>query len=223
MKKIISLTIILGTVLAFFIFKSVYHEEIYIVTLGDSLSLGYTAYDTKGYSFNDYLRDDYEEKTHIKEYITEFSSPKETSETLLLKLKNNYSIEGTDLSITQAISKSTILTIALGMYELNQNNKLNRDEIEEYLKNMEQILKLVNIYSKKQIYVISLYQTQLLNEVYLDEINNRLEKICQEQNIHFLDMTEIPIQKEFFFNNKSYLINYKGHKYIKERLLEQME
>lgn len=223
MKKVMLLTIVIGTLLAFLIFKLVYHEDINITTIGDSLSLGYTAYETKGYSFNDYLRDYYEENSHIEEYITEFSSPKETSQTLLLKLENNYSLEESNLSITQAISKSTILTIAIGMDELNQNTKLNREEIEEYLKNMNRILKLIRINNKKKIFLLGIYQTKKISKTYVEEINNRLEELCQEQHIHFIDIKNLLSKKEYFFDNNSYLINYKGHKYISDKLIEELK
>lgn len=222
MKKVILLTILMGTILAFVIFKWTYHEDINIVTLGDSLSLGYTAYHVKGYSFNDYLRDHYEENSHIEEYITEFSDAEETSQTLLLKLKNNYTIEGTNLSITQAIAKSKILTIAIGMYELNQR-ELNREDIEEYLQNMEQILKLIRIYQKKEVFLLSLYETDRMKSSYVKEINERLKELSLLNHMHYIDMEDICLNKTFFFNNKSYLINYKGHKEIFQRILKEMK
>ena len=222
MKKVILLTILMGTILAFVIFKWTYHEDINIVTLGDSLSLGYTAYHVKGYSFNDYLRDHYEENSHIEEYITEFSDPEETSQTLLLKLKNNFSIEGTNLSITQAIAKSKILTIAIGMYELNQR-ELNREDIEEYLQNMECILKLIRIYQKKEVFLLSLYETDRMKSSYVKEINERLKDLSSVYHMHYIDMESIHLNKAYFFDNKSYLINYKGQKEIFQRILKEMK
>ena len=223
MKKVMLLTIVIGTLLAFLIFKLVYHEDINITTIGDSLSLGYTAYETKGYSFNDYLRDYYEENSHIEEYITEFSSPKETSQTLLLKLENNYSLEESSLSIIQAIAKAKILTISIGMHELNQKQKLEREDIEEYLNNMEKIIKLISINNKKEIYLLGLYQTKKLPSYYVLEINARLSELANQYQIHFIDIFDISKNKDFFFNNNSYLINYKGHKYISKKLIKEIK
>ena len=222
MKKVILFTILMGTILAFVIFKWVYHEDIIIVTLGDSLSLGYTAYDVKGYSYNDYLRDDYEENFHIEEYITEFSYPEETSQTLLLKLKNNYVIEGTELSITQAIAKSKILTIALGMVEFNQK-EIKREDIEEYLNNMEKIIKLIRIHQKKEVFLISLYETERIKKSYLKEINERLKELCKASHLHFIDIEDLNSKSEYFFDNKSYLINYKGQREIYRRIMKELK
>ena len=141
MKKIILLTISIGTILTFVIYKNFYHEDMNIVALGDNVALGQTAYYVKGYSYNDYVKDFYEDNSILKEYITEFISETETTETFLLKLQNNYTLESTNTSITQAISKAKILTIALGMDELNSKQELNSNHIEKYLQNISNINK----------------------------------------------------------------------------------
>ena len=93
MRKKIILTILVGSVLTFFIYKIFYHEDMNIMTLGDGVGTGLTAYNVKGYSYNDYLKDYYEKNSILKEYITEFSNAEETTETLILKLQNNYTLE----------------------------------------------------------------------------------------------------------------------------------
>ena len=61
MKKIILLTIIIGAISTFLIYKNFYHEDMNIVALGDGIALGETAFNVQGYSYNDYLKDYYEE------------------------------------------------------------------------------------------------------------------------------------------------------------------
>ena len=82
MKKIIILTILGAVFLSFIIYQCFYHELVQIVALGDGIATGETYYDVTGYSFNDYLRDYFEETKQIDEYIKEFADKKETSETL---------------------------------------------------------------------------------------------------------------------------------------------
>lgn len=223
LKKTILLTIFFGAVLAIVIFHFFYHEDLNIVTLGDHFSLGYTAYDVKGYSYNDYLRDYFEEESIIKEYITEFAYPEETTQTLLLKLENNYILEETSLSLTQAIAKAKILTISIGMYELNHKEHIEREEIEEYLKNMNKILNLIRINNRKEIFLTSLYETNKLSKANIKELNESLKELASKYQIHYIDITDVPSHKEYYFNNTSYLINYQGHKYIKEKILDQLE
>ena len=152
MKKKIILTIIVASFLTFFIYKHVYHEKINIVTLGDGISTGETAYDVTGYSFNDYLRDYYEENQTVEEYITEFSRKGETTETLKTKISNNYTLESTNTKIQQAIAEAKILTIAIGMDELNQKN-LKSKQIDQYLENIDKILTVIRIYNNKAIFL----------------------------------------------------------------------
>ena len=159
MRKKIILTILVGSVLTFFIYKIFYHEDMNIMTLGDGVGTGLTAYNVKGYSYNDYLKDYYEKNSILKEYITEFSNAEETTETLILKLQNNYTLESTGLSITQAISKAKILTVSIGMNELSHKMEIETKEIETYINNIEKIFKLLRIYNKKEIFLTSLYET----------------------------------------------------------------
>ncbi len=223
MKKKIILTIIMGIIITFVIYKNFYHERMNIIALGDGLSLGETAYNVQGYSFNDYIRDYYEENSILEEYITEFANLEETSDTLKMKLKNNYTLESTSISIQQANSKARILTIALGMYELNKKQELKTKDIETYLNNMEKILNFLRIYNDKKIFLISLYPSSKIKIEKISKINEGLKEICKKYNIEFIDIEDIVQKKEFFFNEESYYLNYKGHRYISEQIIERLK
>mgnify|MGYP005778777309 CR=1 FL=1 len=222
MKKIILLTIIFGAVSTFFIYKNFYHEDMNIVALGDGIALGETAFNVQGYSYNDYLKDYYEENSILKEYITEFSNTEETTTTLLLKLQTNYTLESTNTSITQAIAKAKILTISLGMYELNNKKELTTAIIDEYINNMEKIIKFLRIYNKKDIFLISLYPTLKINKEQSKIINTQLEKICQNYNIKFINIENITQTPDYFFTKENYYFNYKGHQYISEQIIDKV-
>ena len=220
MRKKIILTILVGSVLTFFIYKIFYHEDMNIMTLGDGVGTGLTAYNVKGYSYNDYLKDYYEKNSILKEYITEFSNAEETTETLILKLQNNYTLESTGLSITQAISKAKILPVSIGMNELSHKMEIETEEIETYINNIEKIFKLLRIYNKKEIFLTSLYETSFLNNTKVTEINNRLKQLCDTYKVHYIDITDILKKKEYIFYNTSFYFNYRGHRYISEEILK---
>lgn len=217
MKKKIILTIIVASFLTFFIYKHVYHEKINIVTLGDGISTGETAYYVTGYSFNDYLRDYYEENQTVEEYITEFSRKGETTETLKTKISNNYTLESTNTKIQQAIAEAKILTIAIGMDELNQKN-LKSKQIDQYLENIDKILTVIRIYNNKAIFLIGLYPTSSLNKEKVREINQRLKELCAKHQVTYIDIENISENQEYFFDSNSYYLNYKGHRYISEQI-----
>ena len=222
MRKKIILTILVGSVLTFFIYKIFYHEDMNIMTLGDGVGTGLTAYNVKGYSYNDYLKDYYEKNSILKEYITDFSNAEETTETLILKLQNNYTLESTGLSITQAISKAKILTVSIGMNELSHKMEIETEEIETYLNNIEKIFKLLRIYNKKEIFLTSIYKTSFLNNTKVTEINNRLKQLCDTYQVHYIDITDILKNKEYIFNNTSFYFNYRGHRNISEEILKHL-
>ncbi len=218
MKKIILLTIFFGTILTFIIYKWVYHEPLDFVVLGDGIATGETAYQIEGYSFNDYLKEDLEKENKLEHYYKDFANKNETTETLLTKLKENITIEETKKSIQQTLSKAKYITLAIGMKELNQQNNLKTKDIETYLKNMDKILTMLRIYNNKKIIVISLYPTKNMKEEKIKGINEELEKICNTHQATWIDIQNIINNKSYFFDNTSYFLNYKGHKYISEQI-----
>ena len=164
MKKQIILTIFIGILMAFIIYKITYHEEMNFLALGDGISLGLTAYNVKGYSYNDYLKDYFEDNTILREYISDFASVDETSKSLLNKISNNELVSN-NMTIQQAISKAKIITISLGMDELNNLKTLKSKNISEYLTNMEKIIKMIrNINKNNQVIITSLYETFKLSK-----------------------------------------------------------
>ena len=86
-KKLIILTF-LSALISILIYYYTKSDNITFVSLGDSLSLGMTPYNIKGYSFNDYLKQDFETKHILNKYYFEFSQPKITIQELIYFLEN---------------------------------------------------------------------------------------------------------------------------------------
>ena len=217
MKKQIILTIFIGILMAFIIYKITYHEEMNFLALGDGISLGLTAYNVKGYSYNDYLKDYFEDNTILREYIPDFASIDETSKSLLNKISNNEQLANNNLTIQQAISKAKIITISLGMDELNNIKTLKSKNISEYLINMEKIIKMIrNINKNNQIIITSLYETSKLSKDNVLKINNELQNICEKYKLNYVDITSVILHKEYYMLPNNYYLNYKGHQFISE-------
>ena len=216
MKKQIILTILIGILMAFIIYKMTYHEEMNFLALGDGMSLGLTAYNVKGYSYNDYLKDYFEDNTILREYISDFANVDETSKSLLYKISNN-EIASNNMTIQQAISKAKIITISLGMDELNNLKTLKSKNISEYLINMEKIIKMIrNINKNNQVIITSLYETSKLSKDNVFKINNELNNLANKYNLKFVDISDVVFHKEFYMLPNNYYLNYKGHEYICE-------
>ena len=222
MKKQIILTIFIGILMAFIIYKITYHEEMNFLALGDGISLGLTAYNVKGYSYNDYLKDYFEDNTILREYISDFASVDETSKSLLNKISNN-EVASNNMTIQQAISKAKIITISLGMDELNNLKTLKSKNISEYLTNMEKIIKMIrNINKNNQVIIISLYETSKLSKDNVLKINSELNNLANKYNLKFVDISDVVMHKEFYMLPNNYYLNYKGHEYISELVKKEI-
>ena len=124
MKKRIILTIIIGFILTIIINNIIPKKEEYFLPLGDLLAMGYTFNNLKGYSYNDYIKDN-----HNYHYLDGYTNEFETTTSLLLKLENNYQEKTENLSLVQSIAKSSLITINIGMKEFSYTKDISSGEI----------------------------------------------------------------------------------------------
>ena len=68
MKKKIIIIALLGSILSIIIYFYTRKEEINIVSLGDGISIGMTPYNIEGYSYNDYLKNTYDNIHKLNKY-----------------------------------------------------------------------------------------------------------------------------------------------------------
>ena len=212
MKKIIIITIITCFLLTVLIYSIIPKKEQYILVLGDKMSMGYTFNNVKGYSYNDYFTENREYKI-----IDNYTNEHETTETLLLKLENNYHQENQRLSLTQAISKSSIITIWIGMEEFSQIKDITNKEIELYYQRLNKIINIIRKYNKQKIFIIGLYYYNKSNI-----INEHIKRIAKDYSLEYINIENISKYQSFFFTNKNYELNYKGHHYIYKLIEEQL-
>lgn len=208
MKKIIIITLI-SFLLSLVIFKMNYKPEFHLRTLGDSISLGTSFYNNHIYNYNDYLYDKLKNKKPNITYKTYYSKNNMTSLELLLKLKQNY--QDYDESIIQYISKANILTIAIGMDEIQDYDHIT------YLNNIEEIFKIIRYYNHHDIYFISLFNT---DNIKVNEINKELKNKCSKYNINYVDIEDIALNKKYIY--KETYLTTKGHKYIGETIINRI-
>lgn len=222
MKKKIIFIILIGIIITFIIYNQNKNQDIYFMTLGDGLSTGMTAYNVEGYSYNDYIRDYLESEQKLEKYITGFSKTNQTVENLITSIENNYQLEETNLPIQQALAKSELITIGIGMDELaNISLKTNipTKEIEDYKKDMDHLLKLIRNFNDKKIYLLSLYKGYNISEEELNDMNSFLKQISEKYHLNYIDIQNINENPQYFLLNNSYYLNYKGHNEIANRII----
>ena len=218
MKKKLILITLLGGILSSIIYFFTQNNEITIMSIGDGLSSGETPYGIEGYSFNDYLKEDYLTIHKLNNYI-EYASRDKTIKELIYEIKENKEItlKNEKIEIKQAINKADILTIAIGMDEL-ANNKITSKIKNEYLHDLEELFSMINLLNKNKVVIISLYTWEKNDLLTIEKLNASVRDIALTNNFEFVDINKILMNEEYFFQKNSYYINYLGHKRIYEEI-----
>ena len=218
MKKKLILITLIGGILSIIIYVFTQNNEITIMSIGDGLSSGETPYGIEGYSFNDYLKEDYLTIHKLKSYI-EYASRDKTIKELIYEIKENKEItlKNEKIEIKQAINKADILTIAIGMDEL-ANNKITSKIKNEYLHDLEELFSMINLLNKNKVVIISLYTWGKNDLLTIEKLNASVRDIALTNNFEFVDINKILMNEECFFQKNSYYINYLGHKRIYEEI-----
>ena len=207
----------MGVVFTFLINWQMTEDKISLTSLGDGVALGLTNSQVMGKSFNDYLKDDLENRHKLKEYNNEFAIEQLDLEKLNDYLEDNELGKKTKIPLKQIIAKADILTIAIGMDEIMDyqiKNKLNDKRIDDYLNNYQTLIKNIRTFYDKNIVIISLYPAFTIDKNVIYKINKELEILAVENKCKFLDISAIALKKDNYLDNASYYMNYKGHKEI---------
>ncbi len=218
MKKKLILITLLGGILSIIIYFFTQNNEITIMSIGDGLSSGETPYGIEGYSFNDYLKEDYITKHKLNHYI-EYASSNKTIKELIYEIKDNkeVTLKNEKIEIKQAINKAEILTIAIGMDEL-ASKKITNQIKNEYLHDLEELLSMVNMLNQNKVIIISLYTWGKNDLLTIEKLNASMRDIALTNGFLFVDINKILMNEEYFLQKDSYYINYLGHKRIYEEI-----
>lgn len=219
MKKKILVLIFLGTVFTILIYFYTKNDEISIVALGDSLSLGMTPYEIEGYSFNDYLKEEYKNKHKLKDYIYEFANAKITIKELIYEIKENktLNIKNETIKIQRAINSADILTIAIGTDELSQE-KITFKVKKEFKEDLEELFSMIKMLNKNKVIIISTYKTNYHDNLETESINAIIRDISFINNFKFVDINNILNDQNYYLDNDKFYLNYLGHKKIYQEI-----
>ena len=213
------LIIVCGCLITILLSKCSIKKEKYILALGDSISIGITPYNTKTKTFNDYLS----EELHF--YLNqEFSSNFFSTHYLKDNLSDNVVGTKTNKPIQQIIKNAQIITIAIGMDELiylTTNEKIEKDKENVFIENYEKIISYIRKLTDKNIFIISLYPYKLLTNNDVIEINNKLKNLAIKYKTKYIDILAISLNRDYYFKETDYHLNYKAHKIIAKHILNK--
>lgn len=226
MKYKIACIIILSILFTSIIYLNTKKDKIDILALGDGLATGMTIYHVEGYDYNEYLAEYFNENNKLDHYYKYFSEVDESASSLINKINNNIESIDQKIKIKQAIKEADIITITLGMDELNnysKKNLLGTTKITGFLNKYEEIIKEIRKLNNKNIYIIGLYESKLINQTKISKINQEIKKLASSYNLVFVDIEDLVEKNEFFNQKNNYYMNYKGQEYIFNKIKHTFE
>lgn len=226
-KKILVISITIF--LVFLIYLATLDKKVYFVSLStnNSFDLLNTVDDKKDYNkiINKYLKN----KEKLEKNINCFVDSKDRITDILDKIQDNYSIDikGKKQTIKNALIKADLLTIDIGINELQsmlllKNNTINEiyEYIDELIDDYEKLLKLLREYCKEDIVVLGYYSSDYNYEKYINYFNKKLNEIAKENNIIFIDTNEMYQNKNLSYEKEEIDVATEIIKIIEEVLLK---
>lgn len=211
--------ILISIIFTYMIFFFNRNYKISLLALGDGISSGETSFNIDGISYNDYLRDYFDNKKLLKKYNNNYSYKNYRLKDILDDINDNKN------NIKQLIHYSNIITISFGEEELTKlaiTKDLNIDYIKDFVNNYDRLINNIKEISDSKIIMIGLYQNKYLDESKVIIINSELSNIANKYNIVFINISDLLLDKDYFVGMDSYYFNYKGHKEITKLIVNSL-
>ena len=184
MKYKIIIFLILMFLMLFLIYVFNQDKEIYYVNIDT----------TKNNNYQKTIKKYYQGQKKLEKYINEFSIQDFRTTDLIRDIKDNKKIN--NQTIQNALIKSDLLILNVGINDINYKiGNTNKEELYQFtdqvLLDIEELFKLIRIYSKEKVYFIGFKNTNGIsyNEYYL-YTNKRLKSICNQYKITFIDINK---------------------------------
>lgn len=219
------LIITISILLAYFIYIFNIEDKIYLVSLGDGVSSGETAYNIDGISYNDYIKEYFDSKKSLQKYNNTFSKKNYKIKELINDIDNNILDKDKDLYIKQSIHKGNIITLCIGEDELTKlsiTEDLSEEYIKEFINNYDILLDKLKKITDGKIVVIGLYENNYLDKGTTIIINSEIANLVKKYDLIFINVTDLLLNEEYFLNKNSYYFNYKGHETIAEIIIHSL-
>lgn len=219
------LIIIVSIILAYFIYVFNFENKLYLVSLGDGVASGQTAYNIDGISYNDYLKEYFESKNNLKKYNNSYSKKNYQLKDLIQDIENNVIDKKNELYIKQILHKGHIITISIGEDELTKlsiTNDLTGEYIKSFIKNYDILLNILKDITKGKILIVGLYENKYLEKSNVIIINSEIANLASKYDAIFVDISDLMVNKDYFLNKNSYYFNYKGHEIISEIIIHSL-
>ena len=212
MKKII---------LILFLFLSCY----LIYNLTEDNSLSYLSIGDK-IADNPYI----ENNKQIKEYNNLYTNEDYRIIDLIniIKYNKENKINNKSISIHRLLKNTDILIISIGMndlyYKLNSNNENIYTYINDMVNNMEILLKEINKYSYKKVFILGYYNITNEDNDIFTYLNYKMKRIIKNSNYEYIDLNKILRNNpKFYKKSNNFNLNNQGYNEINKIIVEKLE
>lgn len=205
---------LLGTfILTFLIYYFNIDKKIYYVSLGDFLANGINNLEKVDNNYSDNIKEKY--KNNLQKYV----NYSQVDDYRVMDLINdiNYNKEITynnkEYKIQNLLIKANLITISIGMNDLIYKKNIDYNYVDNLLSDIDTLLNTIRKYNKDKIYFLGFYNI-IDNEKIIEYSNKKLSRICEKNNIYFIDISEL--------NNyivKGIYPNIHGYTYITDKIL----
>ena len=221
MKKLILLIIlIIPTIYIIYIFNN--NHNINYTSLGDGYAQGINSYGIINYSYSDYLKDYLLDINKLGNYNNEFSYKNATINSLYNDIITNKHINNNNLK--QLLRNTDILTLSIGLndllFKLSIEDNIKKDIYKEIKYEYDLLIKEINKYYHKDIYVIGYYATPKVNHNYINELNKILKS---NKKIIYINTAFInKNSNKYLLNSNNIYPNHQGYKEISNKLISKI-
>ena len=246
-KLIFLWAVIISTLL---IYKLTYQQGYNYVALGDSLAAGMNPYGEENYGYSDYVKDYLNDKGLLKSYVDDFATSGYTIDALKDDIKYNkrVNINDDEVSIRKILRESDIVTISIGVRDflemfnvknfnykvierITSNKSLYLQKIDIISNELNELIVQIKKYAKNDIVLLGYYNPLPYLTSYKDELddlveysNSKFAEICEENNIHYVDIFDALDGKLIYFSNPSDMHpNGYGYKAISKSIIEMID
>lgn len=202
MKKKSIVVLLLVALIIFMIYIKLRDQSIYYLNIQDM-------YGEMEYSY--LLKESIEEDL---EKFVEFKYEDLRITDLINNIENNDYIyqNNKKQTIQNALIKADMITLFIGRNEIDYGlKKEEKEEIYAYmdtvLRDIEILLQEMKKYSKEEIFFIGYNIEEEKSEPYITYLNQKLEKICSKEKVHYIPMNQNLNQNQRIFQIKEDILS----------------
>lgn len=217
--------ILISAVFTYLIYFFNKEDKLNIVALGDGIASGQTSYNIDGISFNDYIKEYYDNKKLLNNYDSKYAYKNYKISELIHDLRSNDLKVDEELYVKQIIHKANIITICFGeeeLVKLSITKDLDTDYLRKFINEYDHLLYMLKEITDAKIVIVGFYENKYLDKSKVIILNSEISNIAIKHESLFINIGDLLLNKEYYLDNNSYYFNYKGHKTIAEMIIHSV-